>query len=80
MEMQRQWDAFSLVSKVLTVSAAIVLAPFAVVAVLPLACFLAPVAIIGLPFVVAAFSGETTVIRESWRPPARALQAAYARL
>jgi hypothetical protein len=78
MEIQRQWDAFSFVSKVLTISALTAVAPFVMVAFVPLIMFMLPCAFIVLPFVVAAFSTETVQIRESLRPPMRVLQPQHA--
>ena len=73
----REFDMFSFIGKVLTVSAGIVLAPVAAVACIPLACFLAPVAIIALPFMVGAFFGEgKEAVQESMRP-VRQLRAQY---
>lgn len=72
----REVDMFSFISKVLTVSAAIILAPIAAVACIPLACFLAPVAIIALPFMVAAFFGESKEVVPASRP-LRQLQTQY---
>ncbi len=73
----REIDMFSFIGKVLTVSAGIVLAPVAAVACIPLACFLAPVAIIALPFMVGAFFPEgKEAVQESMRP-IRALRAQY---
>jgi hypothetical protein len=72
----REVDMFSLVSKVLTISAGIVLAPIAAVACIPLVCFLAPVAIIALPFMVTAFFGESKEVVPASRS-LRQLQTQY---
>ena len=54
--------AYSLISKVMTVTAVIALAPFCAIACVPLVCFLAPVALMALPFMVVAFFGQTKEI------------------
>jgi hypothetical protein len=72
----REVDMFSFVSKVLTISAGIILAPIAAVACIPLACFLAPVAIIALPFMVTAFFGESKEVGPASKP-LRQLQTQY---
>ena len=68
---KREIDMFSFVSKVLTVSTAIVLAPLAVVACVPLVCFMAPVALIALPFMVVAFFGESKEVAPAQKPLAQ---------
>jgi hypothetical protein len=63
---ERDW--FTLISKVLTLSAAIIIAPFALVACVPLVCVMAPVAVIALPFMLGAFFGETKAMRPVQQP------------
>ena len=60
----RQFErpAYTLISKVLTVTALIAVSPFCAIACVPLLCFLIPVALMALPFVVVAFMGETKEI------------------
>lgn len=73
MQSQRQaWDGFSLISKVMTVTALLAVSPFVAIACVPLVCFLLPVAFIAMPFVVVAFVGETKDMREP--QPLRQLQ------
>jgi hypothetical protein len=72
----REINFFSFISKVLTLSAAIVIAPIAVLACIPLLCFLAPVAVIALPFMVAAFFGESKEVVTAQKP-LRHLQTQY---
>ena len=73
MQSQRQaWDGFSLVSKVLTVTALLAVSPFVAIACIPLVCFLLPVAFMAIPFLLVAFFGETKDMREP--QPLRQLQ------
>jgi len=60
----RKFDrpAYTLISKVLTVTALIAVSPFCAIACVPLLCFLVPVAFMAIPFVVVAFFGETKEI------------------
>ena len=73
---RREFDMFSLIGKVLTVSAATVVLPIAAVACIPLACFMAPVAIIALPFMLVAFFGESKEVAPAAKP-LRQLQTQY---
>jgi hypothetical protein len=66
--------AYTLISKVLTVTALIAVSPFCAIACVPLLCFLIPVAFMAIPFVVVAFFGETKEIATV--QPLRALQPA----
>jgi hypothetical protein len=66
--------AYSLISKVLTITALIAISPFCAIACVPLMCFLIPVAFMAMPFMVVAFFGETKEIAPL--QPVRALQAA----
>ena len=54
--------AYTLISKVLTVTALIAVSPFCAIACVPLLCFLIPVAIMAMPFMVVAFFGQTKEI------------------
>lgn len=72
MQSSRQDRAFSFISKVMTVCALTAVAPFVAVAFVPLFMFLLPVAFIAMPFMMAAFFGETKVMLEP--QPLRALQ------
>ena len=70
-----EFPAYTLFSKVLTVSALIAVAPFCAIACVPLLCFLIPVAFMAIPFVVVAFFGETKEIVPVQR--VRVLQPAH---
>lgn len=73
---REDFDMFSFIGKVLTVSAAIVLAPIAAVFCVPVICFMAPVALIALPFMVGAFFGESKEVTTAQKP-LRQLQTQY---
>jgi hypothetical protein len=66
--------AYTLISKVLTVTALIAVSPFCAIACVPLLCFLIPVAFMAMPFMVVAFFGETREIAPA--QPLRVLQPA----
>ena len=66
--------AYTLSSKVLTITALIAVSPFCAIACVPLLCFLIPVAFMAMPFMVVAFFGETREIAPM--QPLRALQPA----
>lgn len=51
------WFKFML--QVVTLLTALVVAPVALLASIPVLCFLAPVALIAMPFMVAAFFGQS---------------------
>lgn len=61
---RREFDspAYSLISKVLTITALIAISPFCAIACVPLVCFLIPVAFMAMPFMVVAFFGQTREI------------------
>jgi hypothetical protein len=54
---------YGLLHKVMMVAALLLISPFVVVAFVPLALSLLPVAAIALPFMVVAFFGETKAMR-----------------
>jgi hypothetical protein len=68
-----QNPAYTLISKVLTITALIAVSPFCAIACVPLLCFLIPVAFMAMPFMVVAFFGQTKEIAPM---PLRALQPA----
>lgn len=70
--LQRQpW--FQFVAQVLTVLTVLVVAPIAMVASIPVICFLAPVALMALPFMIGSFFGQTKEAGPA-RQPLRKLQ------
>ena len=73
---REEFDMFSFIGKVLTLSAAIVLAPIAAVFCVPVICFMAPVAVIALPFMLGAFFGESKEVVPTAKP-LRQLQTQY---
>lgn len=73
---REEFDMFSFIGKVLTLSAAIVLAPIAAVFCVPVICFMAPVAVIALPFMLGAFFGESKEVVPATKP-LRQLQTQY---
>lgn len=62
-----------------TIMAVILLPPFIALAVLPMLLFMAPVALIGIPFIIPALITGSLAAREeekqraSWRPPVPAM-------
>jgi hypothetical protein len=50
---------FKFVSQVLALASALVVAPIALLASVPVLCFLAPVALMAIPFMLVAFFGQS---------------------
>lgn len=59
---------FKFVIQVLTLLTALVVTPIALLASVPVLCFLAPVALIAMPFMVAAFFGQTKEVLPVQQP------------
>jgi hypothetical protein len=60
---KQEKTSYSLFTEVMTIAALLLVSPFVVVAFVPLALSLLPVAAIALPFMVVAFFGETKTMR-----------------
>lgn len=60
------WVRF--VGKVLAVATVLVVTPVVILASIPVICFMAPVALIAIPFMVAAFFGQSKEALPSQQP------------
>jgi hypothetical protein len=59
---------FKFISQVLTILTVLVVAPIALLASVPVICFLAPVALMAIPFMLGAFFGETKEALPAYQP------------
>jgi hypothetical protein len=59
---------FKFIAQVLTIATVLVVAPIALLASIPVICFLAPVALMALPFMLAAFFGQGKEARPAYQP------------